>query len=106
MSKFSRGQIDDIFLVSPRKHDLTFPRGHVTLRQCGTNVDATSWRCTDIDATLFKRHVPALLSFTKDSNQHCLFPVLSVYCEAEMRHVTSFFHVCSFLPRLHSRMNA
>ena len=23
------------------------------------NVDATSWRCIDVEATLYKRHVPA-----------------------------------------------
>ena len=35
------------------------PSGHATLRQRRINVDATSWRCIDVDATLYKRHMPA-----------------------------------------------
>ena len=36
--------------------------GHATLRQRRVNVDAISWRCIDVDATLYKRHVPAGIS--------------------------------------------
>ena len=31
----------------------------MTFRQCRINVDTTSWRCIDLNATLYKRHVPA-----------------------------------------------
>ena len=31
----------------------------MTSIQCRLNVDATSWRCIDIETTLYKRHVPA-----------------------------------------------
>ena len=31
----------------------------MTLIQRRLNVDATSWRCIDVEATLYKRHVPA-----------------------------------------------
>ena len=37
----------------------TMPSRHMTLIQRRLNVDATSWRCIDVDATLCKRHVPA-----------------------------------------------
>ena len=30
----------------------------MTLKQRRLNVDATSWRCIDIEPTLYKRHVP------------------------------------------------
>ena len=32
--------------------------GHMTFIQRCLNVDATSWRCIDVEATLYKRHVP------------------------------------------------
>ena len=35
------------------------PRRHMTLIQRCLNVDATSWRCIDVELTLYKRHVPA-----------------------------------------------
>ena len=35
------------------------PSGHMTLIQRRLNVDATSWRCIDVEPTLYKRHVPA-----------------------------------------------
>ena len=31
----------------------------MTLIQRRLNVDATSWRCIDVEPTLYKRHVPA-----------------------------------------------
>ena len=31
----------------------------MTFMQRRLNVDATSWRCIDVEATLYKRHVPA-----------------------------------------------
>ena len=31
----------------------------MTLLQRRLNVDATSWRCIDVEPTLYKRHVPA-----------------------------------------------
>ena len=34
------------------------PSGDVSLKQRHINVDATSWRCIDVDATLYKRLVP------------------------------------------------
>ena len=35
------------------------PSGHMTLIQRRFNVDATSWRCIDVEPALYKRHVPA-----------------------------------------------
>ena len=35
------------------------PSRHMTLIQCRLNVDATSWRCIDVEPTLYKHHVPA-----------------------------------------------
>ena len=35
------------------------PSKHMTLIQPRLNVDATSWRCIDVELTLHKRHVPA-----------------------------------------------
>ena len=35
------------------------PNEHKTFLQCHLNVDATSWRCIDVQATLYKRHVSA-----------------------------------------------
>ena len=35
------------------------PSGHMTLIQRRLNVDATSWRCIDVEPTLYKRHMPA-----------------------------------------------
>ena len=37
----------------------TGPSGHMTLKQRRLNVDATSWRCIDVEPTLYKRHVSA-----------------------------------------------
>ena len=37
---------------------------HITLIRRRHNVDATSWRCIDIVATLYKRHVPAGVAST------------------------------------------
>ena len=37
----------------------------MTLIQRRLNVDATSWRCIDVEPTLYKRHVPAWNSWTK-----------------------------------------
>ena len=34
------------------------PSGHMTFIQRRLNVDATQWRCIDVEATLFYRHVP------------------------------------------------
>ena len=36
-----------------------YPSRHMTSIQCRVNVDATSWRCIDVETTLYKRHVPA-----------------------------------------------
>ena len=38
------------------------PSRHMTLIQRRLNVDATSWRCIDVEPTLYKRHVPAGLA--------------------------------------------
>ena len=35
------------------------PSRHMTFIQRRLNVDATSWRCIDVEQTLYKRHVPA-----------------------------------------------
>ena len=40
------------------KVSLNFPSGHMTLIQRRHNVNATSWRCIDVEPTLYKRHVP------------------------------------------------
>ena len=42
----------------------SFPSGHMTLIQRRLNADATSWRCIDIEPTLYKRHVPTGLSIS------------------------------------------
>ena len=34
------------------------PSGHMTFIQSRINVEATSGRCVDVNATLYKRHVP------------------------------------------------
>ena len=44
---------------------LALPSRHRTLIQRRLNVDATSWRCVDVEPTLFKHHVPAGYSFTE-----------------------------------------
>ena len=40
-----------------------FPSRQMTLIQCRLKVDATLWRCIDIEPTLHKRHVPAGFTF-------------------------------------------
>ena len=35
------------------------PNGHMTFIQCRLNVDAASWRCIDVEATLYTHHVSA-----------------------------------------------
>ena len=45
-----------------------FPSG--TLRQRRINVDATSWRCIDVDTALYKRHVPAWLQVSITWNNY------------------------------------
>ena len=40
-------------------HKQKHPSGHMTFKQRRLNVDATSWRCIDVEATLYKREVPA-----------------------------------------------
>ena len=37
----------------------TQPNGHMTFIQRLINVDATSWLCSDVNAMLYKHHVPA-----------------------------------------------
>ena len=39
--------------------NLNIPCGHATLKQRRINVDTTSGRCMDVDATLHKRQVSA-----------------------------------------------
>ena len=39
------------------------PSGHMTSIQRRLNVDATSWPCIDVEATLYKRHVSAGWTF-------------------------------------------
>ena len=38
---------------------LKLPNGHAALRRRRNNVDTTTWRCIDVDATLYEHHVPA-----------------------------------------------
>ena len=38
---------------------MTYPSWHLTSIQCRLNVDATSWRCIDVEVTLYRRHVSA-----------------------------------------------
>ena len=38
-----------------------YPSGHITILQRRFNVNETSWRCIDVEATLYKRHVPAVM---------------------------------------------
>ena len=45
---------------APEKKDPgKLPSGHMTFMQHRLNVDATSWRCIDVEATLYRRHVSA-----------------------------------------------
>ena len=39
--------------------DKNQPSGHMALIQRRLNVNATSWRCIDVETTLYSRHVPA-----------------------------------------------
>ena len=55
-------------------HNETCTSGHTTLRQRCINVDATSRRCTDVYATLYKRYVPAGTSQQKPSSYYSHFP--------------------------------
>ena len=52
-------QIDNCMTMMKVKSKDNQPSRQVTLRQRRINVDATSWRCIDVDTTLYKRHVPA-----------------------------------------------
>ena len=50
------GDIQD----EPQSQNIAYqPSGHMTLIQRRLNVDATSWRCIDVEPTLYKRQVPA-----------------------------------------------
>ena len=40
-------------------YQVYLPSRHMTLIQRRLNVDATSWRCVDVESTLYKRHVSA-----------------------------------------------
>ena len=37
----------------------SLPSGYISFIQRRLNVDATACRCIDVEATVFKRHVPA-----------------------------------------------
>ena len=41
------------------KYGKTTPSSHMAFIQRRLNIDATSWRCIDVEATFYKRHVPA-----------------------------------------------
>ena len=47
---------EDVFMGIVKSE---FPSGHMTSIQRRLNVDATSWRCIDVEATLYRRHVSA-----------------------------------------------
>ena len=49
-------KVDRVALVT--ESDAKYPRKHMTFMR-RINVDATSWRCMDVDTTLFQRCVPA-----------------------------------------------
>ena len=52
---------DIIFYIVFHPQWLTsiYSSGHMTFIQRRLNVDATSWRCIDVEATLYWRHAPA-----------------------------------------------
>ena len=56
------------------KYSHVLPSGHMTFIQRRLNVDATSWRCIDVEATLYRRHVSAgyFLSYTSLQQVHFL----------------------------------
>ena len=58
---------------------MTILKGHATLRQRRINVDAISWRCIDVDATLYKRHLPARLSIKILQHKKCLYTSFRFY---------------------------
>ena len=60
-----RGQNVFTALPSPVVYlfPLTYASRHMTFIQRRINVDATSWRCIDVDTTLSQRWVPTGLSF-------------------------------------------
>ena len=61
------------------------PSGHMTVIQRRMNVDATSWRCLDGNATLYKRHVPAGISLSVSN-------ILDINNAANNTHVV-FIHI-------------
>ena len=40
-------------------HIIPLPSGHMTFIQSRVNVNATLWNCIDVNASFYKRHVPA-----------------------------------------------
>ena len=44
------------------------PGGHMTFKERNINVDAASWRCININVTLYKIHVSAGISSYTDDN--------------------------------------
>ena len=66
------------FLHTTRKTDKTvclslLPSGHMASIQRHLNVDATSWRCIDIEVTLYRRHDVAATLRWRCINVMCLF---------------------------------
>ena len=83
------------------------PSGHITFIQRCLNVDATSWRCIDVEATLYRRHVSAgfrpILNMYRDLWQRRLLPhsehvygsvinisdsILNTYSDSEKKSLT------------------
>ena len=62
---FNIFNINELFFMEKRMHSVieitvwSTPSWHMTFIQLRLNVDATSWPCIDIEATLCKRHVSA-----------------------------------------------
>ena len=58
------------------------PSRHMALIQHRLNVAATSWRCIDVEPTLYKRHVPARKGIHLVDNPPCLwFYKDDIYCD-------------------------
>ena len=56
---FRAGALSSRNVNMNRKSKSIYPSEHMTFIQRRLNIDATSWRCIDVEATLYRSHVPA-----------------------------------------------
>ena len=71
-----------------------FPSGHTTFIQRRLNVGATSWRCIDVETTLYRRHVLAGFYWPFQGSSS-----VAVLCASVVLYVTFVFVlICSSSP--------